>query len=63
MSYIECRIKDVIYRMSYCIVLRGRYFNNIIFNVHVTSEENSDDSKDSFVRNRCRFSIIFLSII
>jgi len=31
--------------MSY-IVLRGSWCNIIVLNVHVTSEEKSDDSKD-----------------
>jgi len=31
-----------------CIVLRGRWCNIIVLNVHVLSEEKSDDSKDSF---------------
>jgi hypothetical protein len=35
-------------RMSY-IVLRGRWFYNIVSNVH-TPSENSDDSKDGFMR-------------
>jgi hypothetical protein len=30
------------------IVLRGRWCNIIVLNVHVRSEEKSDDSKDSF---------------
>jgi len=34
-------------RVSY-IVLRGRWCNIIVLNVHVPSEEKSDDSKDSF---------------
>ena len=34
-------------RMSY-IVLRGRWFNIIALNVHASSEEKSDNSKDSF---------------
>jgi len=33
--------------MSY-IVLRGRWCNIIVLNVHAPSEEKSDDSKDSF---------------
>jgi hypothetical protein len=33
--------------MSY-IVLRGRWCNIIVLNVHALSEEKSDDSKDSF---------------
>ena len=32
--------------MSY-IVVRGRWCNNIVVNVHAPSEEKSDDSKDS----------------
>ena len=34
-------------RMPY-IVLRGRWCNIIVLNVHAPSEEKSDDSKDSF---------------
>jgi len=34
-------------RMS-CIVLRGHWCNIIVLNVHVTSEEKNDDSKDIF---------------
>ena len=30
------------------VVLRGRWCNIIILNVHARSEEKSDDSKDSF---------------
>ena len=37
-------------RVSY-IVLRGHWCNIIILNVHPPSEEKSNDSKDSFVRN------------
>ena len=33
--------------MSY-IVLRGRWCNSIVLNVHAPSEEKSDESKDSF---------------
>ena len=35
------------YRMPY-IVLRGRWCNIIVRNVHALSEEKSDDSEDSF---------------
>ena len=31
-----------------CIVQRGHWCNIIVLNVDVTSEEKSDDSKDSF---------------
>ena len=34
-------------RVSY-IVLRGRWCNIIVLNVHAPSEEKSDDSKDNF---------------
>jgi len=51
--------------MSY-IVLRGRWCN-IIVCVHAPSEEKSDDSKDSFFKNKSggksRIFIIFLSTI
>ena len=33
--------------MSY-IVLRGRWYNIIVLNVHARSEKKSDDSKDGF---------------
>jgi len=33
------------------IVLRGRWCNIIILNVHAPNEEKSDDTKDSFIRN------------
>jgi len=41
------RIKFVSDRVSH-IVLRGRWFNIIVLNVHATSGEKSDDSNDSF---------------
>jgi len=41
------RVEFVSDRVSY-IVLRGRWFDIIVLNVHATSEEKSDDSKDSF---------------
>ena len=33
------------------IVLRDRWCNIIVLNAHSSSEEKSDDSKDSFMRN------------
>ena len=36
-------------RMSY-IVLKGRWCNIVVLNVHAPSEEKSDDSKESFSR-------------
>jgi len=43
------RVEFVGNSVSY-IVLRGRRFDIIFLNVHATSEEKSDDSKDSFLR-------------
>jgi hypothetical protein len=37
-------------RMSY-IVLRGRWCDISVLNVHAPSEKKSDDSKDSFMTN------------
>jgi len=37
------------------IVLRGRWCNIIVLNVHAPSEEKSDDSKDSFMGTRAGF--------
>ena len=37
------------------IVLRGRWCNIIVLNVYGPSEETSDDSKDSFYEEFCRF--------
>ena len=44
------RVQFVSDRMSY-IVLRGRWCNIIVLNVHGPSEERSDVSKHSFMRN------------
>jgi len=41
------RVEFVSYRMSY-IVLRGRWCNIIVLNVHAPTEERSVDSNDSF---------------
>ena len=41
------RVEIVSDRISY-VVLRGRWCNIIVLNVHSRSEEKSDDSKDSF---------------
>ena len=50
-------------RVSY-IVLRGRWFNIIFLKEHAPSEEESDDSKDSFYEELEQdFLIIFLSTI
>jgi len=44
------RVEFVNDRLSY-ILLRGRWRNIIVVNVHAPSEEKSDESKDSFMRN------------
>ena len=49
-------------RMSY-IVLRGRWCNIIVLNVHVPSEEKSDDSKYSFYEEFEQVFDHFLSTI
>ena len=41
------KIHNICSYMSY-IVLRGRWCNIIVLNVHAPSEEESDSSKDSF---------------
>jgi len=43
-------VKFLSVRMSY-IVLEGCWYNIIVLNVHAPSQEKSDDSKDSFMRN------------
>jgi len=55
------RLECVSVRMSY-IVLRGRWCNIIVLNVHAPIEEKSDDSKDSFYEELEQVSFInFLS--
>jgi len=49
-------------RMSY-IVLRVHWCNIIVWNVHAPSEEESDDSKDSFCEESEQISVIFRSTI
>jgi hypothetical protein len=41
------RVEFVIDRMSY-IILRGRWCNIIVLNVHAPTEEKIDDIKDRF---------------
>jgi uncharacterized Zn-finger protein len=41
------RVEFVSDRMSY-IILRGRWFNIIVINVHAPCEDTNDDIKDSF---------------
>jgi len=56
------RIEFVSDRVLY-IVLRGRWHNIIVLNIHAPSEEERDDSKDSFYEELEHFFIIFLSTI
>jgi hypothetical protein len=49
-------------RVSY-IVLRGRWSNIILLNVHATSEEKSNESKDSFYEQLEQVFIISLSTV
>ena len=53
------RIEFVSDRMSY-IVLRGRWCNIIVLNVHAPSGEKIDDSKDSFYEELDQVLTIFL---
>ena len=41
------------------IVLRGRWYNIIVLNVHAPSEDKSDDSKDSFYEELEQFFLSF----
>ena len=54
------RVEFVSDRMSY-IVLRGSWHNIIVSNVQSSSEENSDDSKDSFYEELEQVFEFFLS--
>jgi hypothetical protein len=58
------RVEFVSDRVSY-IVLRGCWCDIIFLNVHIESEEKSDDSKDSFYEEleQVFFFIIFLITI
>jgi hypothetical protein len=58
------RVELVDERMPY-IVLRGRWCNIIVLNVHAPSDEKSDESKDSVYEKlkQGNFFIIFLSNI
>ena len=51
------RVEFVSDRVSY-IVLRGRWCNVVVQNVHAPSEEKSDDSKDSFCEELEQVSFI-----
>jgi hypothetical protein len=55
------RVEFVSDRVSY-IVLGGRWCNIIVLNVHAPSEEKSDESKDSFMRNWSRFFLSFSQV-
>jgi len=57
---VVTRVEFVSDRMSY-IVLRVRWCNIIVLNVHAPSEEKSDDSKDSFYEELEHLFVISLS--
>jgi len=54
---------EIVCDMMCYIVLRGRWFNIIVLNVHTPNEEKSDNAKDNFMRKYSRFSIIWLCTI
>jgi len=56
------RVEFVSDRMSY-IVLRGRWCNIMVLNMHAPSGEKSDNLKDSFYEELEKVSIIFLDTI
>jgi len=56
------RVEFVSDRMSY-IVLRGRWCNIIVLNMHAPNEEKSVDSKDSFLEELEQVFIVFLSTV
>ena len=56
------RVEFVSDRVSY-IVLRGRWCNITVLNVHAPSEEKSDESKDSFYEELEQVFITSLSTI
>ena len=45
------------------VVLRGSWCNISVLNVHATSKEKNDDSKDSFYEELEQVFVIFLSTI
>ena len=56
------RVEFVSDKLSY-IVLRGRWLNIILVNVHASSEEKSEESKDSFYEELEQVFDHFLSTI
>jgi exonuclease III len=56
------RVQFVSNRVSY-IVLRGRWCNITVLNVHTPSHDKNDDSKDSFYEELEQVFTIFQSII
>ena len=62
--FVHCTVLSAVYqRQGSCVVLRGRWCNVIVLNVHVPSEEKSDDWKTVFITNQSRLLIIFLSTV
>ena len=58
----QVRVEFVSDRVSY-MVLRGRWCNIIVLNVHAPSVGKSDNLTTVFMRNEGRFFIFFLSTI
>ena len=56
------KVKFVSERMSYT-VLRGRWCNVVVLNVHAPSEEKSDDSKDIFYGKFYYFLLYLIKIL
>jgi hypothetical protein len=52
------RVEFVSDRVSY-IILRGRWCNIVVLNVHATSEDKRDDSKYSFYKELEQFFLLF----
>ena len=63
--FFKQRIASAVNRVEFVnnsityIVLRGGWWNIIVLSVHAVSEEKSDDAKESLMRNRSNFSIMF----
>jgi hypothetical protein len=65
--YVHQRIAPAVKRVEFVndmvsyVVMRGRWINIIVLNLHAPSEGKSDESKVAFMRNKSRFLIISLS--
>ena len=67
--FVHCRIVSAVKRGEFVsdrvpyVVLRVRWCNIIVLNVHAPSEEKSDDSEDSFTGIKLEREDIFKSTI